>query len=390
MNQMMNVEAPVGVGEVAAPLRGKAVLVTGASGFIGGRLLERLLIECGAHPRVLLRDYSRAARLARFGLDRVEIVFGSLADQRALDKGVEGCVAVFHCAYDAGNPANNVAGVKALVSACLKHRARLIHVSTISIYEPLPDCDLDENTPVPKKGTAYGKNKLEVEDVVLEAVQDSGLDAVVVMPTIVYGPFSKTWTLAPAKQLLSGTVMLPDNGEGLCSAVHVDDVCQVLIRAAVVPQAKGRKYFASGAEPVTWRRFFEAMAAALDRPGPQALPRKDLHRQNVHPLSAVKLLLGDPKRIIRWAPTRALAFWAKKNLTPGMKEMVKTVYKHYRRFAPAPVYTPDADRMALYSAKCRISIDKAREELGYRPVYDFENGMIDTARWLQWAMPREG
>lgn len=389
MNQMVKLKALAGIDDVAGALRGKRVLVTGASGFIGGRLLERLLVECEARPRALLRDYSRAARLARFGLDRVEIAFGSIGDAAALDKAVTECTTVFHCAYDAGNPKGNVAGIKALVAACLKHGARLVHVSTISIYEPLPDGDLDENTPPAQKGTPYGENKLEVEEIVLRAVQDQGLDAVVVMPTIVYGPFSKPWTLAPAKQLLSGTVMLPNNGEGLCSAVHVDDVCQVLIRAAVVPQAKGRKYFASSAEPVTWRDFFEALAVALGRPGPQALPRKDLQRQNVHPLLAVKLLLGDPKRIIRWAPTRALAFWAKDNMTPGMKEMVKSIYKHYRRFAPAPVYTPDTDRMALYSAKCRISIDRARRELGYQPVYDFEKGMVETSGWLQWAMPPE-
>ena len=82
----------------------------------------------------------------------------------------------------------------------------------------------------------------------------------------------------------------------------------------------------------------------------------------------MKLLLGDPKRIIRWAPTRALAFWAQRTLTPAMKEWVKTTYYRYRRIAPAPVYTPSPQQMALYSAKCRILIAHAKAELGYRPI----------------------
>lgn len=375
------------IADIAAALQGQTVLVTGASGFIGARLIERLLLECDAKPRVFLRSYSRAARLARFDVDRFEIILGSLEDTSAIEKAVAGAAIVFHCAYDPGNPISNVKGAKAIVDACVKHRVRLVHVSTISVYEPLRDGNLDENCPTVRAGLPYSENKLDVEEIVLQAVCNRGLDAVVVMPTIVYGPFCKPWTLSPAKQISSGTVVLPENGEGFCNAVHVDDVCQGMLRAALTPHARGRKYFLSGAEVVTWGAFYKAFSDALHRPPPSVTSRAALERKNSGPFSAIKLLLGDPKRIIRWRITRAVAIWAKNNLSPAMKDSVKALYKAYRRVAPDPVYTPDTQQMALFSAKCRVSIARAHQELKYNPSVNFEQGSRAAAQWAKWALP---
>src|SRR6185312_2608220 len=151
------------IADIAEVLRGQTVLVTGASGFIGARLVERLLLECNAKPRVFLRSYSRAARLARFGIDRFEIVLGSLEDSFAIDAAVAGAAIVFHCAYDPGNPTSNVNGVRAIIDACVKHATKLVHVSTISVYEPLQDGNLDENSPTVRAGLPYSENKLDVE-----------------------------------------------------------------------------------------------------------------------------------------------------------------------------------------------------------------------------------
>ena len=387
---MTNFSAAADIADVAGALTGQTVLVTGASGFIGGRLVERLLTECGARPRVILRNYGRAARLARFGLERFDVVIGSLSDPDVLRKAVAGCKIVFHCAYDRSGPAGNLGGINALIDACIEHGVRLVHVSTFAIYEPLPPGDLVEDTPPIHSGIPYSEIKLGVEDLVLKAVKERGLDATMILPTIVYGPFGKGWTLAPATQLSTGTVVLPAKGEGLCNAVYVDDVCQAMIRAATTPSARGRRYLISGSEPVTWGTYFNRIAEAIGRPGPQMISDDELRQKSRNPLSALRLLLGDPKRITRWPGIRELATWAKTRISPGQKVMIKQVYQSYRKVAPNPIFTPPPQQAALFSAKCRVVIDRAKSELNYAPAYDFDRGMAVTGAWLRWAMPKDG
>ncbi|HMK87290.1 MAG TPA: NAD-dependent epimerase/dehydratase family protein [Steroidobacteraceae bacterium] len=379
----------IDIADIAPRLERSNVLVTGGTGFLGGRLVERLLTECGARPRVMLRSYGRAAALARFGLERITLIRGDLRDRQSLASAVEGCSIVFHCAVDRGDRQSNISGIEALIAACIRHKARLVHVSTFGVYEPLRDGDLDESITPVHSGIRYSDMKLDIDAKVLEAVQTGALDAVIILPTIVYGPYAKPWTLYPASQLASGTVVLPEYGGGLCNAVYVDDVCQGMLRAAVVPLARGRRYLVSGPEPVSWVAFYRSIADAIGRPGPRLASTDELKHGDANPLTAIKLLLRDPKRVTRWGPIHDLAQWAKPRLSPSGKARLKQLYGLYRRHAPPPIYTPNAQLMALFRARCRVKIDRAISDLGYRPAFDFARGMAITSEWLRWTLHPE-
>lgn len=371
-------DRPADLADVAPSLRGAPVLVTGGTGFIGARLVERLLIECNARPRVLVRNYARAASLARFGLDRIQLVKAELNDPDAVERAVEGCSAVLHCAWDRTDPRSNVTGINALIQSCIRHGARLVHVSTFGVYEPLPDGNLNEETRPVRSGIPYSDAKLDLEEAVMAAARTGELNAAVVLPTIVYGPYGRAWTVNPARELINaGSVILPANGEGLCNAVYVDDVCQGIIRASVKPAARGRRYLISGAEPITWGAFYQSVAAALGLAGPRPVSNDEIGRQK----TAIKVLLGNRSKVMRWPPIKLLRA-VLTAASPAAKAKLKELYG---RHAP-PLRMPPPQQIALFSAKCRVVIERARGELGYRPSYDFKKGSRITSEWLRWAI----
>lgn len=359
-------------------LTDKKVLITGATGFIGGRLVEKLILYHGADVRALVRNFAHAARIARF---RLEMVGGDIADADAVDRAVAGCDAVFHCAHDLQNAQRNLDGVRVLAEACLRHGVRrFVHVSTISVYEPLPDGDLDESSPVELCGWEYADNKLAVERELLRYADEHSLPVVVIQPTIVYGPFSKPWTIGPVGQLRTGRVVLPDDGGGLCNAVYVDDVVDALILAAQKDEAMGERFLISGAAPVTWREFYAAYERVLGVQSVIMMPAEEIERiayRNGTP-SNLRLLWRNPRRLLNWAPVRSLYAFAR----PRIGEHF---WKKAEQALPAPVYIPDEQTLSLYRARAGVKIDKAQRLLEYEPAFSFDRGMSLTAQFIVWA-----
>ena len=352
---------------VAHPeLRGSTVVVTGATGFIGGRLAERLTREYGARVRCIVRDVGRSVRLARLPVD---IVCGDLADEALVKRVVNGADYVFHCAYDVRSRDQNVRAVENLLAACELHAAKLVHVSTFSVYEPFPDGSLTEETRDGDRALAYTDIKLELETKVLDAAVRGRVSATIVQPTIVYGPFSKPWTNAIAEMLIFGKPVLPDAGEGLCNPIYIDDLVDGMMLAATHPRSAGQRFIMSGPEPVTWAEFFGAFAHSLRVPRPELWPCEQISRQNHGLVRDVKLVVANPKRIIqilvRWPAVRQILQTGLEAMPKALRELVNRYYfgsGNARRLGETILPTPQT--LALYTAKAVVTFRESAPAAG--------------------------
>jgi len=239
---------------ITSALSESRILITGGTGFIGGRLVERLVQESGARVRVLLRNFARAPYIARFDVDMVQ---ADLTDPGEVEQAMDGCDVVLHCACqtdgsEAAQRAVNVDGTRNILEAAQRHDVqRVVHVSTINVYGPPKDGDLDETAPRSYSGDVYSDSKVDAEKLVLDHADR--IPVSVVQPTMVYGPSGPAWTTRILNDLKNGRVILVNGGDGLCNPVYVDDMVSGIMRAAVLDGAVGEAFLISGERPVTWR-----------------------------------------------------------------------------------------------------------------------------------------
>ena len=371
-------------------LKGRTVLVTGASGFIGGRLTERLATEEGAHVRAAVRTFQNAARVSRFPEDGVEVRHFDVTVTDAIGDLVKGCDAVFHLAHDAGSSDANAEGARLIGTACRSAGVRrLVFVSSTSVYEPLPDAPLTEAS---TSGQQRRNTKLAAEREILRMIREEGLRATVIQPTIVYGPFSRWWTDHPVDVLIDGTLILPAPGDGICNAVYVDDVVSALILAACRDAAHGETFLISGPDHPTWLDFYGAYARALGRDDAVRMMAYDEMERRVARGAGLPTVLA-PKHLLAHRPLRPLrrvlhAVYSR--LGDGVKAKAKRFYE--QGLLPLKdnadglaEFLPSKRRLDLYAAKCVVRIDKARHILGYEPEFDLERGMRCTTRYVRWA-----
>jgi len=358
-------------------LAGRLALVTGATGFIGTRLIEKLILERGARVRALVRNWGHAARIARFDLD---LVGGQLEDAESLRRAAAGVDVIFNLAYVTSNDvAENVEAASNLIAASLENRVRrVVHTSTFSIHEPFGDGVIDADTPPGPGAYDYPEAKIAVEAVIREAISEQGLPAVVIRPSIVYGPFGGYWTDRPARNLQRGRVILPNEGQGLCNAVFIDDLVDALILSAINDEAVGEAFLISGPAPVTWKEFYEAIENHI---GVKTLRLESAAPQDVGRTNRPAPGRSAARTVRRTA--RRIASQAAKRLTSDQKRRLRHLLRRTGLLRPGTTVSDDYD----YSARPQCRIDKAQEILGYRPRFDFESGMAVTGSYLRWAYP---
>ena len=283
------------------------ILVTGATGFIGSHVVERLRNEKHAALRALVRNPGKARHLAELG---VEIVQGDLADSTAVERATDGCTIVIHSAAQVSSvpsreafEQSNVAGTENLLrAAATAGVSRFVHLSSIAVFGLAMSGEITDQSPRLRSGDAYCDTKLDAEEVVWKHSRQGRMTCVILRPSCVYGPGSTHWSVIPVKRLKKGKMFFVGGGHGTLNYVYIDNLVDAILLAAEDERAPGEAFIVSDGA-TTWRNYFGAYAQMAGKNHIPSVPlwaaRLWVHYRNF--LAAVK---GESIRV----PQNSLGF----------------------------------------------------------------------------------
>jgi nucleoside-diphosphate-sugar epimerase len=376
--------------------RNETVFVTGATGFIGGRVCERMMQAGVPTVRALVHGMHRAARIARMP---VELCPGDLLVPDSLQRALGEAKVVIHCGL--GPASSIVRGTENMLAVALAAGVkRFIHVSTAAVYgiTPPPGSET-EDVPLRRTGDAYCDNKAAAEKVALDFGK-RGLPAVILRPSIVWGPYS-AWSTRLMDDLRAGHVAFIDGGGGACNTTYVDNLIDAMILGLENDHALNQTFFITDGEQVTWGEFIRAHMALMETP-PEV---RDISRAEIAASRGRSsgMLLGSVKsaaRVVRSKEFRQMLMqiplteagmkkaWNWVSSLPAEKRERLRAHLGVRRppakFANAK-FVPDPVTEATQSATVFFSIEKARKVLGYEPRVRFAEGMRLVEQWLRYA-----
>lgn len=321
-------------------MNARMVLVTGGSGFVGGRLI-RQMTSLGWHVRALARSPQAERRVTALG---AEAVRGDLHDLAALTQAVQGCEAVLHAAAvfklwgtrEAFEHAN-VDGTRNLLAASAASSGvkRFIHVGAAAVVmgDMEPMRGVTESLPRQERAWApYSASKARAEALVLAANVPGSFETVVLRPPMIWGHGMPTLDHM-VENVRSGRFRWVGDGSQAMSTSHVDDVCHAAALALTRGQG-GEAYFVSDGRDATLREVVSAL----------------LQTRAVEPPEASAPLP------VAWMLARVM----------------EGVWRSFRRPGEPPI---TRQMLRLIGQDFTVDISKARRDLGYGPVVSWEQGL---------------
>lgn len=322
-----------------------AVLISGASGFLGGAL-ARALVQKGQKVRVLARKTSNLIDLEDLP---VEIAYGSLEDKTSLIPAFNGIEVVYHCAalstdwgqWEAFYKAN-VLGVQNLLDAAKGTEGikRFVHISTTDVYGyPVEACD--ESYPITDIGLPYNRSKGLGEKAVWDCYKETSLPITVIRPVTIYGPRSKDIVAEIAGLLRKRQMVFINHGQSHAGLLYIDNAVEGIIQAAASPNTIGKAYNLRDESNENWRQYVEALADGIHTPHP-------------------------------WIHLPA-------GLALGLARTLEVLYSalHIRS---RPLLTRHAVYISFRDQG--YSIRKAQQDFGFQSKVTFANGIDHTVVWL--------
>jgi nucleoside-diphosphate-sugar epimerase len=320
------------------------VLLTGATGFLGSHVAERLHRE-GHEVRALVRKSSKTDLLEELG---AELCIASLESGEGLEEAVTGVDAIVHGAaiVKAKRPEDfirvNAGGTKNLVDAVREHApdvSRFVYISSLAAHG-----FLKENGPLPYDAdpnpvTHYGRSKLEGEGYVLDAKDD--IPVTILRPPAIYGPRDSEM-IAFFQIVARRMVAFLGDASRRTSLIYATDCADAIYRALTKDHPSGRIYFVEDGRTYSQKEFVSIVEDALDK----------------------KAIVKIPIPI-------------------GVVRAVAAGSELYGRIADKAVMLTRDKVNELDAEQLCCPADPIREELGWSPEIQFEEGARRSIAWYR-------
>jgi nucleoside-diphosphate-sugar epimerase len=319
------------------------VLITGATGLLGGHLLRELQ-QRGEQIRALVLPVENADKLLAQG---VEVVRGDVTDASTLAPAVKDIEVIIHLAGMMGvwRPiadyrAVNVTGSENLYRAAQKAGVhRFVHTSSHTVYGLGHGRFMTEQDALRPDPDPYSITKAEGDKLIRRLMQDSVMETVIIRPGTFFGPEDRLHFGRMAERLKQGKGVIVGRGNNALPFCYVTDVVQGFLLATYHEKAPGNVYNITNDRPLTQQEMFNAIADAVDGQRPtRHLPYLPIYYGGI--VAEKIALIGQSKPIV----TRLGAM--------------------------------------MFGTDNRHSVEKARRELGYEPKVDLREGIRRAAEWF--------
>ncbi len=323
--------------------RGKA-LVTGAPGWLGTQFVE-ILMARNWDIRCLVLEGMPDESLRKLG---AEIVWGDITTPESLDGVTDGIEIVFHIVglvhakfFDVQNFFRvNTEGTRNILQCAIKAGVRrFVYVSSNSPvgcnYEK--DVLMSEFTP-PRPYMAYGKSKVLSEGLVNKAFVQGKLETVILRPCWFYGPGQPARQTRLMRMIQDGNVPLFGTGSNLRSMTYIGSLCEALLLAAEIENAKGETYWIADERSYPTLEIYQTIADLLG---------VELKTRNIPGFFSDMAMAAD---------------WTLQRL--GM-------------------YQQEIHVVGELNKNIACSIEKAKKDLGYQPRIDLREGMKKSIEWAR-------
>jgi len=305
-------------------------LVTGAAGFIGNNLINRLLKE-GYEVTALI--YNNKPKYIE---KNIKYVTGDITNINTIKPYFNDIDYVFHCAAivkDYGPKKLffqvNLEGTKNLVNLSEQHKIKkFVYLSHIR-YES------------DRSHSFYSKTKQLAEEYLLEKYKVDKFPVIIIRPGNVYGPGATTWLIRPLESIKKNRIYLIDNGQGIFQHTYIDNLIDAIILSIKKPEITGEIIdITDGDNTTNWKEYFEAITSMIGKPN----IKRSMSRRTAYIISLFMIGLNKVFKIEPWITPMAVQILSNKN---------------------------------------KISIEKAKKLLGYFPKINLQEGLKITEEWLE-------